>query len=187
MTRLTPYLICSLLIVFLAACGGGGSKSEPTAVAVFSNAVPLPDYEGEEGFVLQIASGSEPTTLSSDSGATVQANFDDPNEKTGTPITRLVFSQGDETALTLHLPQGLEAIPYPIRSWESLESSATTVFATVQFRGKEYAENLIGTLRVSEVSDGTISATLYFDGGPEGGIRITVAGDFRGLDYPGKE
>ena len=187
MTRLRPFLFCALLVFGLAACGGNGSEGESTEVAVFSNAVPLPDYEGEEGFVLQIARGAGPTTLSSDSGATVVTNLDSENAQTGTPMSLIVFTQGDDATLTLYLPLDLEAVPYPLRSWEAVDSSVTTVFATVQYRGEEYASNLIGTLRVSEVGDGTISATLYFDGGEEGGTRVTVAGDFRGLEYPGTE
>lgn len=188
MTRIIPILVSLGLVVVLAACGSGESTSEPTEVAViFSNAVPLPDYSGEEGFVMQISSGGAPTTLSSDEGATVEVSFEDPNEETGTAITRISFSQSEETALTLYLPQGLEAVPYPIRSWESLGSEATTVFATVQFGGQDYAADLIGTLRVSEVGEGSMSATLYFDNGGDEGARITVAGDFRGLTYPGQE
>ena len=187
MTRIFPILVSLGLVVVLAACGGE-STSEPTEVAVvFSNAVPLPDYSGEEGFVMQISSGGAPTTLNSDEGATVEVSLEDPNEETGTVITRVSFSQGEETALTLFLPQDLEAVPYPIRSWESLGSETTTVFATVQFGGQDYAADLIGTLRVSEVGEGSMSATLYFDNGGGEGTRITVAGDFRGLTYPGQE
>ncbi len=188
MARLLPFLVSALLVSSLAACGGSGSDGEPTEVAVFSNAVPLPDYEGEEGFVLQIAGGAEPTTLSSDSGATVLTNLDAENAQTGTPMTQFVFAQGDDAMLTLYLPLGLEAVPYPLRSWEALDSSVTTVFASVQYGGQEFTSNLLGTLRVSEVGDGKISATFYFDGQQEeGGARVTVAGDFRGLNYPGTE
>ncbi|MCY4010404.1 MAG: hypothetical protein OXF22_11730 [Anaerolineaceae bacterium] len=188
MSRKYLFFVWMVLVMALAACGDSDGTSEPTEVAVtFSNAVPLPDYSGEAGFVLQIASGGVPTTLSSDEGAIVEVLLEEANEQTGTTITRYHFSHEDGTALTLYLPQELSAVPYPIRSWESLDSEATTIFATVQYQGQELAANMIGTLRVSEVGEGTLSATLYFDNGSDEETRITVAGDFRGLSYPGSE
>ena len=188
MSRLFLFFVWMVLVIALAACGGSDEVSEPTEVAAtFSNAVPLPDYSGEVGFVLQIASGGVPTTLSSDEGAILEVRLEDPNEQTGTTITRYTFSREDGTSLSLYLPQELTAVPYPIRSWESLNSEATTIFATVQYEGQELAANMIGTLRVSEVDEGSLSATLYFDNGSNEETRITVAGDFRGLNYPGSE
>ncbi len=186
MEMMRSLILCGLLISPLAACGDGEqavSTATTPAETAFTNAVPLPLLLGDDSFIFQLASGAETITISAENGATVEARYEEENEQTGAAMSVLTFSQ-EGSSLTLYLPLELEAIPYPVRSWDSLDASVVMVYATVEQGENEFASNLLGTLRVSEVGEGVISGTLYFDATTEDSdLRITVAGDFRSIPY----
>ena len=186
--RKQSVLILAVLIGLLAGCGGSGDEEPTEVVTTFSNAIPLSAFSADEGFVMQVSSdGGSITEISSESGGVSEAQWEAENEQTGGPVALLNLAAGEDQ-LTLYLPPAMEAIPYPIRSWEALEAGKVQVYASIQYAGNTYARNVIGTLRVSKVGDGKFDATLYLDGANEdGSSNVSVAAEFRGLAYPASE